>query len=73
MNGVRLSCQNGCSRNKFVIFESTRRTCNIQLLVSDLGIVKNVPIVDGALYCEFAYSAEVYAIVFGNALHVPSM
>ena len=41
--------------NSFV-FESTGRTCNVQPLVSDPDIEKNVPLIDGALACKFPYS-----------------
>ena len=58
--------------NSFV-FESTRRTCNIQPFSSDLGMAKNVPIVDGALVYDCPYSSEVFVLVVRNVLYVPSM
>ena len=58
--------------NSFV-FESTGRTCNVQPFSTDLGIVKDVPIVDGALAYDCPYSGIVYILLVRNALHVPSM
>ena len=58
--------------NSFV-FESTGRTCNVQPFSTDLGIAKDVPIVDGALAYDCPYSGIVYVLVVRNALHVPSM
>jgi len=56
-----------------VVFESTGRTCNVQPFSTDLGIARDVPIVDGALAYDCPYSGIVYVLVVRNALHVPSM
>ena len=58
--------------NSFV-FESTGRTCNVQPFSTDLGVARDVPIVDGALAYDCPYSGIVYVLVVRNALHVPSM
>ena len=58
--------------NSFV-FESTGRTCNVQPFSTDLGIAKDVPIVDGALAYDCPYTHKVYVLVVRNALHVPSI
>ena len=58
--------------NSFV-FESTGRTCNFQPFSTDLGVAKDVPIVDGALPCDHPYVGIVYVLVINNSLHVPSM
>ena len=55
------------------LFESTGKTCNAQLLTSDLLIVNNVPIVDGELARDCSCTGEFYVLVIRNALHVPSM
>ena len=52
-------------------FDSTGRTCNVQPLTSDLGIEKNIPIVDGALAYDCPYSGKSYVLVIRNALYVP--
>ena len=43
------------------------------LLVKNLGIAKEVPIVDGVVAHDCPYSGEFYVLVVRNALHVPSM
>ena len=58
--------------NSFM-FESTGRTCDVQPFSSELGIAKDVPIVDGALAYDCPYSGIVYVLVVRNSLHVPSM
>ena len=58
--------------NSFV-FESTGKTCNVQPFSTELGIARDVPIVDGALAYDCSYSGIVYVLVVRNALHVPSM
>jgi len=40
---------------------------------SELGIAKDVPIVDGALAYDYPFSGIVYILVVRNALHIPSM
>ena len=55
------------------VFESTGRICNVQPFGSDLGITKNVPIVDEPLAYDCPYSGIVYVLVVRNALHAPSM
>ena len=58
--------------NSFVVV-STGRTFNVQPFSSDLGVAKDVPIVDGALAHDFPYSGIVYILVVRNALHVTLM
>ena len=55
------------------VFESTGRTYNVQPFTSDLGVAKNVPVVDGSLAYDCPYTGEVYVLVLRNALHVTSM
>ena len=40
--------------------------------ISDLGMERNVPIVEGALAHDCPFTGEVYVLVLRNALHVPS-
>ena len=58
--------------NSFV-FESTGRTCNVQPFSSELGVAKDVPIVDGALAYDCPCSGIIYVLVVRKALHAPSM
>ena len=55
------------------MFKSTRRTCNVQPFSSDVGVAKDIPIVDGALACGYPCVGEVCVLVVRNALYVPSM
>ena len=59
-------------KNSFM-FESTGKTCNVQLFCSDLGMATNVPIIDGALTYDCPYTGQVYILLVQNALHIPSM
>ena len=59
--------------SNFFVFESTGRIFNVQPFTSDLGIAKNVSIVDGSLAHDCPCIAEVYALVIINALYVPSI
>ena len=40
---------------------------------SDIGMTKNIPIVEGALAYDCRYTCEVYDLVVRNTLLVPSM
>ena len=55
------------------VFESTGRTYNVQPFSTDLGIAKDIPIVDGALAYDFSHSGITYVLVVRNSLHVLSM
>ena len=59
-------------QNSFVN-QSTRRTCNVQIFSSNLGITSNVPIADGALACYYPCTGDVHVLVLTNALYIPSM
>ena len=55
------------------IFESSGRTCNVRPFSEELGIAKNVPIVDGAVAYDCPFSSKKsYIILFRNALSIPS-
>ena len=55
------------------IFESTGRTCNVEPFSPDLGIAKNIPIVDAAIAYDCEITNETYILIITNALHIPSM
>lgn len=59
-------------QNAFV-FESTGRTCNVWPFTSDLDIVSNVPIVDGAIAYDCPQASQTYILISRNALYVPMM
>ena len=55
------------------VFEGTGRTCNVKPFHSKLGLVENVPIVDGAVAYDCPYTRTTYILIARNALHLPSM
>ena len=72
--------KNTCSHAKMVVLgsnyfvlESTGRTSNIQPFRSDLGLARNVLIVDSALTHDCPWAGEVHVLVIRNSLRVPSM
>ena len=59
-------------KNAF-IFESTGRTCEAKPFSEDLGIIKNIPIVDAAVAYDCPYTHECYILLLRNALYLPSL
>ena len=55
------------------IFESTKRTCNIQPFDPSLGIASKIPIVDGDVVYECPYTGEIYVLIVRNALYIPHL
>ena len=55
------------------IFETTGKTCDVSPFMDELGITKDVPIVDGAIAYDCPYSRQTYILIVRNALHIPSM
>jgi hypothetical protein len=55
------------------IFEQTGRTCNVQPFSSDLGIAKNVPVVDTAIAYDCTYTFKTYILIIRNALYIPTI
>ena len=55
------------------MFESTGRNFNVQPFISNLGMAKDVPVVDGSLAYDCPCTGEVCILFVMNALHVPSM
>ena len=55
------------------IFESTGQTCTVLPFSSELGMAKNVPIVDGAIVYEEPYSGQPHILLIRNALYIPTM
>ena len=55
------------------IFETTGKTCNVSPFLDELGIAKDVPIVDGAIAYDYPYSRQTHILIVRNALHIPSM
>ena len=55
----------------FSVFESTGRTLNVQPFSSDLGIEKDVSIVNRSLAYDCPYTFEFYVLVVRNDLHIP--
>jgi len=55
------------------VFETTGRTCNVEPFSSDLGIAKDVPIIDGALAYDCPYTHETYILIVRNTLHICAM
>jgi hypothetical protein len=54
------------------IFESTGRTCDVMPFTNDLGVAKNIPIVDGALAYDCPYTRDTFILIVRNALYIPS-
>ena len=59
-------------KNAFV-FESTGRTCNAKPFSEDLGLIKNIPIVDAAIAYDCPYTHVCYILLLRNALYLPSL
>ena len=59
--------------SSFFVFEPTRRICDVQPFSSDIGIVKDFPIVDEDLACDCTYTCEVWTLVLRNVLRVLPM
>ena len=59
-------------KNAF-IFESTGLTCEAKPFSEDLGIIKNIPIVDAAVAYDCPYTHECYILLLRNALYLPSL
>ena len=55
------------------IFESTGRTCNVKPFCDELGIAKDIPIVDAAIAYDCPYKNKTYILLIRNALYIPSM
>ena len=55
------------------IFESTGRTCSVAPFSPELGQLKEIPIVDGAVAYDCPYSGQVYILIVRNALFIKSM
>ena len=55
------------------IFESNGRTCSVAPFASELGRLKDVPIVDAAIAYDCPFTGQVYILLIRNALHIPSM
>ena len=52
------------------IFESTNRTCNVQLFDPSLGTASKIPIVYGAIVYKCPYTRKIYVLIVRNALHI---
>jgi hypothetical protein len=52
------------------IFESTGKTCNVKPFTDDLGMVTDIPVVDGALAYDCPYTRETYILIVRNALYI---
>ena len=59
-------------KNAF-IFESTGRTCEAKPFSEDLGVIKNIPIVDAAIAYDCPYTHECYILLLRNALYLPNL
>ena len=55
------------------IFESTGRTCNVEPFSPELGIARDIPIVDAAIAYDCELTNETYILIIRNALHISSM
>ena len=55
------------------MFESTGRKCNVEPFSDELGVAKDVPIVDAALAYDCPYSGITYILIARNALYIESM
>ena len=55
------------------IFESSGRTCNVRPFSDELGIAKDVPIVDGAIAVDCHTTGETKLLMVRNALYLPSL
>ena len=55
------------------IFESTGKTCNVKPFMDDLGMVTDIPVVDGALAYDCPYTRETRILIIHNALCIKSM
>ena len=55
------------------VFESTKRTCNVQPFDPSLGTASKIPIVDGAIVYKFPYRGGIYVLIVRNALHKPHL
>ena len=55
------------------VFESTGRKCNVEPFSDELGVAKDIPIVDAALAYDCPYSGVTYILIARNALYIESM
>ena len=60
-------------KNAFVFSRVNGRTCEVTPFSSDLGTVKEVPIVDAAIAYHCQFTNETFVLIVRNALYIPNM
>ena len=58
--------------NAFV-FDTTERTCSVKPFLSEVGITKNVHIVDGVIVYDCQYIHQTYIFIICNVLYISTM
>ena len=60
-------------KNAFVFSRVNGRTCEVTPFSSDLGTVKEVPIVDAAIAYHCQFTNETFVLIVRNALYIHNM
>ena len=60
-------------KNAFVFSKVNGRTCEVTPFSSDLGTVKEVPIVDAAIAYHCQFTNETFVLIVRNALYIHNM
>ncbi len=59
-------------RNCFA-FEWSGKSCNVQPFDKNLGVAKDVPIIDAAIAYDCPYRFETYILLIRNGLYIPNL